>query len=131
MADYRVLVTGSRTWDDAGVIAGALAGHYRDGAVLVSGACPRGADALAEEYWRLLGGEVERHPADWDRYKKRAGYVRNAQMVNLGADVCAAFLMPCADPRCTKPRPHDSHGGSHCAGLARAAGIPVEIHRAS
>ena len=104
------------------------AGHYRDGAVLVSGACPRGADALAEEYWALLGGKVERHAAEWERYGKRAGFRRNAEMVNAGAAVCVVFLMPCADLRCTRPRPHDSHGGSHCAGLARAAGIPVEIY---
>ena len=83
----RILVTGSRTWDDAGVIAGVLAGHYRDDAMLVSGACPRGADALAEEYWGLLGGKVERHPADWDRFGKRAGFRRNAEMVNAGATV--------------------------------------------
>lgn len=113
---YRVLVTGSRTWDDAGVIAGALAKHYREGAVLVSGACPRGADALAEEYWRLLGGLVERHPADWEHFGKRAGPRRNAQMVNAGADLCVAFIRD------------GSAGASHCAGLARAAGIPTEIY---
>jgi hypothetical protein len=116
---YRVLVTGSRTWDDAGVTAGVLATHYRDGAVLVSGACPRGADALAEEYWGLLGGKIERHPADWSTYGKRAGFRRNAEMVNAGADLCVAFI-----------RDH-SRGASHCAGLARAAGIPAEIHVAA
>jgi YspA, cpYpsA-related SLOG family len=115
---YRILVTGSRTWEDAGVIAGVLAGYYRDDAVLVSGACPRGADALAEEYWALLGGQIERHPADWKRYGKRAGFVRNAQMVNAGANACVAFIRD------------GSRGASHCAGLARAAGIPVEIHSA-
>lgn len=114
----RVLVTGSRTWTDAGVIAGVLAGHYRDGAVLVSGACPRGADALAEEYWGLLGGRIERHPAEWDRFGKRAGFRRNAEMVNAGASLCVAFIRD------------GSPGASHCAGLARAAGIPVELHSA-
>jgi len=115
---FRLLITGSRDWPDAGVIAGVLAGHYRDGAVLVSGACPRGADALAEEYWGLLGGKVERHPADWTRYGKRAGLRRNAEMVNAGATLCVAFIKD------------GSPGASHCAGLARAAGIPMEIYTA-
>jgi len=118
MAEYRVLVTGSRAWDDMGVIAGVLAGHYREGAILVSGACPHGADALAEEYWELLGGKVERYPADWDRYGKRAGFRRNAEMVNAGADVAVAFIRD------------ESRGASHCAGLARAAGIPTEVYTA-
>lgn len=114
----RILITGSRTWTDAGVIAGILAGYYDPDVTLISGACPRGADALAEEYWRLLGGRVERHPADWPRYGKRAGFVRNAQMVNAGADLCLAFIRD------------GSRGASHCAGLARAAGIPTEIRTA-
>jgi hypothetical protein len=112
----RLLVTGSRDWIDAGVIAGVLADYYREGAVLVSGACPRGADALAEEYWQALGGRVERHPADWSRFGKRAGFRRNAEMVNAGADVCVAFIRD------------QSPGASHCAGLARAARIPVEVY---
>jgi hypothetical protein len=45
----RVLVTGSRTWADTAAIRDALAAVWGDGtAVLVSGACPTGADQLAE-----------------------------------------------------------------------------------
>jgi hypothetical protein len=114
----RILVTGSRTWADVGVIREALARHFRPAAVLVSGGCPRGADAIAEHIWRGWGGQVERHPAEWDRYGKSAGFRRNAELVELGAAVCLAFIRA------------SSRGASHTAQLAEAAGIPVERYLA-
>lgn len=112
----RVLVTGSRTWTDHAVIADALREHCPPGAVLVSGACPRGADAIAERLWQAQGRQVERHPADWSA-RPDAGLVRNAAMVAAGADVCLAFI-----------RDH-SPGASHTAQLAELAGIPVHRYR--
>jgi hypothetical protein len=62
----RVLITGSRAWTDLLTIRGALREVWGDGtAVLVSGACPQGADCLAEQVWRQWGGHVQRHLADW------------------------------------------------------------------
>jgi hypothetical protein len=109
----RVLVTGSRAWTDEQVIADALREHWHDGtALLVTGACPRGADAIAERIWRSWGGLVERHPADWQTGRD-AGMRRNAGMVALGADVCLAFIRD------------GSPGATHAAQLAGLAGIPV------
>ena len=108
----RVLVTGSRTWTDEAAIAAALRQHWDGAAVLVSGACPRGADAIAERLWTGWGGQVERHPADWASGRD-AGMRRNAAMVAAGADICLAFI-----------RDH-SPGASHTARLAEHAGIPV------
>jgi hypothetical protein len=89
----RVLITGSRTWTDLLTIRGALREVWGDGTtVLVSGACPRGADCLAEQVWRQWGGHVQRHPADWARYGRSAGFRRNAEMVTTGAEVCLAFI---------------------------------------
>ena len=115
---HRVLVTGSRTWTDEEAIADALAGHWQDGnALLVTGACPRGADEIAERIWRSRGGLVERHPADW-RTGRDAGMRRNAAMVALGADVCLAFIRD------------GSPGATHAAHLAEQAGIPVHRFQA-
>jgi len=78
---HRVLITGSRTWTDEATIATALGEHWHDGnAVLISGACPRGADAIAERIWRHRSGLVERHPADWTTGRD-AGMRRNTTMV--------------------------------------------------
>jgi len=114
----RILITGSRNWSDEDVIDGALrAAFYEFGpATLVSGACPTGADAIAERIWEAHAFPVERHPADWETHGKAAGPLRNQQMVDLGADICLAFPLP------------DSRGTKHCMGAADKAGIPVVVH---
>jgi hypothetical protein len=110
----RVLVTGSRTWIDTATIRKALNTVWGDGsAVLVSGACPRGADHIAERIWRGWGGCVELHPANWAQYGRSAGFRRNAEMVAVGATVCLAFIR------------NTSRGASHTADLTEAAGIPT------
>ena len=110
---WRILVTGSREWTDEAVIRRALRQYWLPGAVLVSGGCPCGADAIAERIWTSGRCAVERHPADWARHGRGAGFRRNAEMVALGADMCLAFILD------------RSAGATHCADLARHAGIPV------
>ena len=121
---YRILVTGSRDWDDRRQfdheLAVAVGTGKRTGraVVIVHGACPRGADQLADEIARAHGIDVEPHPADWDAFGKAAGFRRNAEMVALGADLCLAFIRD------------GSRGATHCAETARKAGIPVMYFRA-
>jgi hypothetical protein len=117
---FRLLVTGSRTWHDVQAIEQALAvilARHPEGVLLVHGACPRGADAIAAAYAaRTTGYRTEAHPAHWRRYGRAAGYRRNAEMIALGADGCAAFIRG------------SSPGSTSVVRLARAAGIPVWLH---
>lgn len=120
----RVLVTGSRDWTEPSVIFDALVGETATMIdVIVHGACPTGADAMADYWAKIYGFRVERHPADWEKFGKAAGFKRNAEMVALGADVCLAFIGPCRKANCREPQPHGSHGASHTADLAEKAGI--------
>ena len=114
-----MLITGSRDWpqDDDRVIMtiGYYFGRFHDNSrlTLVHGACPTGVDAIVERLGDYPGVETERHPAEWDVFGKRAGYVRNQAMVDLGADVCLAFIK------------NGSRGATMTADLAEKAGIPT------
>ena len=116
-APRRLLITGSRDWDDTEAIKRELDAAWMAGFnVLVSGACPTGADRLCEQWWEYRGLEVERYPAMWRKdgiYNRAAGFERNAEMVRLGAEACVAFIK------------NDSKGASHTAKLAEDAGIPT------
>jgi hypothetical protein len=141
MNTYRVLVTGSRDWTDRRVVedtltaAGALAVALGQRLVVVHGACPTGADRIADGWarWHQNRGtaiDIEQHPAQGHPTEDfgpwpAAGPRRNAFMVGLGADACFAFIGPCTSPRCRRTEPHPSHGASGCADLAEQAGIPV------
>ena len=130
---YRILITGSREWDDYGTVCMELGGIMRHLMATVR-PCPRivvvhgaagGADALADQAARAFGMTPEPHPADWQQFGKGAGFRRNADMVALGASVALAFIAPCIAPACRDKEPHGSHGASHCADLAERAGIPT------
>lgn len=122
MSDFRVLVTGSRTWTDPVPICVALDAVLAEHGLLtvVHGGARRGADHIAAQWvadeiawnWPI---RVERHPADWQRHGRRAGILRNVEMVESGADLCLAFIRD------------QSKGASHCAEAARKAGIPVRV----
>lgn len=90
--------------------------------VLVHGDCPTGADAQAQDWADEKNSEgfdvfVERHPAKWDEYGRKAGFRRNAEMVKLGAEYCLAFIH------------NESQGSSHTAELAEKALIKTLIFR--
>ena len=114
---FRLLITGSRSWSDVDAIKrefDVVAQHEGTDVTLVSGTAG-GADSMCEYVAKLLGWTVERHPADWSRDGRKAGFVRNRKMVELGADFCLAFIKD------------DSAGASMTARIAREAKIPTKV----
>jgi hypothetical protein len=155
----RIIVTGSRTWQDRRTfgwaldVTLALAMGRGEGLIVVHGAAPDGADALAH-VWALRrqagGAPVEEQPcpAEWDlctpdcrhREKRRkgkvycpvAGFRRNQLMVDGGADYCLAFVerCPCPDTsRNGESGMHGTHGTVDCIDRAKAASITVKPFR--
>lgn len=117
----RVLVTGSRSWVDEKFIDetfASISAEYSSGVrfVLVSGHCPAGADALAERACAGLGWTLELVPAEWDKYGRRAGFLRNKVMVDSAPDRVVAFVMD------------ESKGASMTVRLARDASLPVQVY---
>lgn len=113
----RLLITGSRTWDDWVTIIRELSAFAALNPILVSGHCRDGADELCEKVWANWGGDIERHPVtreEWAKYGKRAGFLRNQKMVDLGADWCLAFIRD------------NSPGATMTATIAEKAGIPTK-----
>jgi hypothetical protein len=116
-----ILVTGSRDYADRRAVWHGLSDRLiKHGPfILRHGACPTGADWMAHEWWVVRGqraGVIEDpHPADWKTHGKPAGFIRNAEMVALGADEALAFF---ADGAPNK-------GTQHTVDLATRAGIPV------
>jgi len=115
----RVLVTGSRDWNDHQAIYNALGEQLAEnGSIVVVHGNGRGADRIASGWARAqnsMGRNVteEVHHAQWDALGKKAGPMRNIQMVNSGADIALAF--PTAS----------SVGTRHTMKLAAIAGIKI------
>lgn len=128
----RVLVSGSRTWTDRLLIWNSLAQLRAEHGplLIVHGHNPRGADHYAD-MWARRYAHAERHPVtseDWEAFGKRAGFLRNRQMVELGAGIFMGYVMQCALPSCADRQPHGTHGVIQCAVLAQRAGIDLRLH---
>ena len=74
----------------------------------------RGADKLGERYAKEHNLPVRLFPANWDKYGKRAGYLRNQEMANY-ADVLIAFW------------DEKSKGTKHMIDIAKKQGLTVIV----
>ena len=113
----RILICGDRDWKLFGPIMRELRARRKDVTVVIHG-CARGADTVAGKVAYSLGIKVERYPADWTKYGKGAGPIRNQQMLDDGKpDLVLAFHEDIAS----------SKGTADMVRRAKEAGIPVEI----
>ena len=87
METKRIVVAGTRDFEDYGIAREFIDMCISDirqkyKLVFVSGCC-RGADMLGERYAKENGFEIERHPADWERFGRSAGPRRNKEMAEM------------------------------------------------
>jgi imidazolonepropionase-like amidohydrolase len=92
--------------------------EYDSDTVLIHGAA-RGADRHADAYGQYRHWEVHPEPAEWTKYGKAAGPIRNQLMLDkYQPDVCHAFHDDLAH----------SKGTRDMVERAEKAGIPVHVH---
>jgi hypothetical protein len=114
----KVLVCGSREWRDGSLVRKRLFEIAESSEVeptLLHGDA-QGADRIAAGFALGFGYLVRPFPANWKRYGKRAGFLRNVAMLEQKPDLVLAFQI------------NNSRGTQHTIDEARKRGIPVEVH---
>jgi len=110
----RVIIAGSRTLRDGAVVRQAMIDSGFAPTVVLCGDC-RGADALGELWAYARGIPVHHFPAQWNRYGKRAGPIRNATMVSKADALVAVW-------------DGTSFGTADVIRQARERGLKVHMH---
>ena len=87
----KVVIAGSRTFIDYAVLRERcdIILDGEDVEAILCGEC-RGADMMGKDYALERGIDVESYPADWKKYGRAAGAIRNKQMAQ-NADLLIAF----------------------------------------
>ncbi len=90
----RVVIAGSRNYTDYNnakfFIDKILAPLKSSHDIIILSGCCRGADKIGEQYAAENGYIVEKYPADWARYKRGAGLMRNREMIDK-CDIVICF----------------------------------------
>ena len=82
----RIAVVGSRDFSDAELVYQVLS-RYNISHIVSGGA--RGADTLAIVYAEVMGIPYTIYAAEWDKYGRAAGFIRNKDIVDDCAQVIA------------------------------------------
>lgn len=115
----RLLVTGDRNWKDRDYLFSILDDImlYYGITHLIEG-CARGADRLSEEWATTRNVSISHFPAEWDKYNKAAGPIRNRQMLKEGKpDMVVAFHKSL----------NTSKGTKDMVLASRKEGLPVHV----
>lgn len=90
---YKVIIAGGRDFENYNQLKEAcdfyLQNKRKEGVEIVSGGA-NGADKLGERYAKERGYPIKEFPADWTKYHKAAGPIRNRHMAEY-ANALIAF----------------------------------------
>jgi len=115
----KVAIVGSRSFNDYGTLKAVIEMTCQTYGIeidtIVSGGA-RGTDRLGEMFAKEKGYETLIFPADWDKYGKRAGFIRNVEIID-NCDACIAFW------------DGESHGTKHDIELCQEKNKPCYVYR--
>ena len=94
MENFKVIIAGSRGFSNYKLLKEKCNEYLREkrkeyNIIIISGGA-RGADTLGEKYAQDEGFSLEVFPANWNKFGKSAGFIRNEQMAEI-ADALIAF----------------------------------------
>jgi len=117
----KIIIAGSRTITDKAKInamifrgVNKLVPFDKINEVIIISGGARGVDTEGENWAKSFGFPIERYLAQWDKFGKRAGFIRNKQMID-NADALIAIW----DGK--------SKGTEHTINLAKQRGIPIYV----
>ena len=108
------------------IVAGSRQGIIYDDVLKAMETCPwtpteivsgkaRGVDTMGEQWAKENGIPIKEFPADWDKWGRRAGYLRNTAMADY-----ADALVCVWDGK--------SKGSRHMINIAEEKGLKIHIH---
>jgi hypothetical protein len=114
--EFRVIVAGSRGFDDYQTLSETCDFFLKKkkNVIIISGNA-KGADKLGEQYAKERGLKLEVYPADWEKYGKSAGFIRNEEMGDI-ANALIAFW------------DGESHGTKHMIEYAKNKGLKIRVY---
>ena len=94
MENFKVIIAGSRGFSNYKLLKEKCNEYLREkrkeyNIIIISGGA-RGADFYGEKYAQDEGFSLEVFPANWNKFGKSAGFIRNEQMAEV-ADALIAF----------------------------------------
>jgi hypothetical protein len=96
----KILVCGDRNWKETDTIFNWLAKFHKSSTIIHGNA--RGADTIGGKIAEKLGMLVLPYPANWEKYGKAAGPIRNQQMLDSKPDLVLAFHSDLKNSKGTK-----------------------------
>lgn len=128
MKELRIIIAGSRDFNDYKLLKTSIRDILKNISLddinkikIISGTA-RGADQLGERFAKQFKLDVVKFPADWDRFGKRAGYIRNEEMAKYSVkDNNYGMLVAFWDGK--------SIGTKHMIDLANKHGLEVHVVR--
>lgn len=88
--ETRIVIAGGREFSDYSYLkkmaAETIEEKYKNENIVIISGGARGADFLGERFARESGFPVKVFPADWNKYGKLAGPMRNAEMAKYASE---------------------------------------------
>lgn len=115
---FNVIIAGGRDFNDYKLLKtkcfSLLKNKMDECNVQVVCGCARGADTLGKQFAEEFGLKVLEYPANWDKYGKKAGYLRNEEMAKVGNALIAFW-------------DEKSRGTGHMIDLAKKYKLDIRI----